>query len=57
MKIRKAANAIMKVPPITINALVASTRKELDTKVAKTMNGMSPRTIKTTRKRGSIELF
>ena len=49
MTTRKEPNATANVPLNTIIALIATNRKELETKVAKTTNGRNPRAIKTAR--------
>ena len=47
MTTRKEQNATANVPPNTIIALIATNRKELETKAANTTNGRNPRAIKT----------
>lgn len=47
----KEANATANVPPNTMIALITTTKEELETKAATTINGMKPRRIKMTRKR------
>ena len=51
MTTRKEVNATANVPVITVIALIATTRKELETKTAKTTNGRNPSIVKTARNR------